>query len=133
MKQRLSLEANSLSASQDIPILWNPKIHYRIHNSKPPVPILSQIEPVYASPFACHFLKIHFNIILPFTLRYLKWSTLIYYYAPWLPELSLLFWRGISHFDVCENILDTPCMLLHLRYQWPDAQNKWVLPIRVET
>jgi hypothetical protein len=36
-------EANSFSASREIPwILWNLKVH----NSMPPVPILSQINPV---------------------------------------------------------------------------------------
>ena len=37
--------------------------HYRVHNSPPPVITLSQNNPVHVS--ASHFLKIHFNIILP--------------------------------------------------------------------
>ena len=68
MEQSPSREASSSSTSQEIPrILLSPKVSLQ-HSQDPfTYPILSQINPVHISP--THFLKIHFNIIIPSTPR----------------------------------------------------------------
>ena len=49
MQQSPAWEANRFSASQQTPrILWNPKGHHLIHEFPPPLPILSQLDPVHA-------------------------------------------------------------------------------------
>ena len=87
MKQSPSGEANSSSASQEIPrILWT----WRFITLKwpPPAPILSHFNPVQAS--VSHFLIIYFNIksILPFTPFTSKWSlSLRFFHLSILPYM----------------------------------------------
>jgi hypothetical protein len=62
------------------------KVHHRIHKSPPPVPILSQLDPLYTPP--ADLPKIHSDPILTST--------------PWSFKLSLSFWP--SH----QNLLHVP-------------------------
>jgi hypothetical protein len=49
MDQSPSWEADRFSTSQEIPrILWNTKVHYRIHKSPTPLSLVSQIDTVHA-------------------------------------------------------------------------------------
>jgi hypothetical protein len=127
-----------LTVPQLVPIrphFRKPKVHYSIHNSPPPVPFLSQINPVHASP--SHFLKINFKIIHPSTPRSSVWclslsshppkpcahlSSLPYvphilpisFFSIWSPEWNVVI--STDHKAPRYVVSATPCNLVLL---WP--------------
>jgi hypothetical protein len=101
-----SWEAANCAATQELPsILWNPKVHYRVHKS-PPLVIS------WAKWISSYLSKIHFNIV----------------HAPtsWSSQWSLSFW--FSHqYPICiplrHNSCYMPCSshppwLDHSNYTW---------------
>ena len=91
VKQSSYWEANWFSASQEIPrILWHPKVRYSIHNCPPPVPILSQLDPVNTP--TSYLLKIHLNIIFPSTPGSPKWSLSLRF-----PHQNLVYASPLPH------------------------------------
>jgi hypothetical protein len=104
MEQITSWVANQSTASHRNPphcVEFN--IHYSIQNSRPHIPIFTQINLVHVFPY--HFLKIQFKITLPSTPRSSKWS-LFTQVSPPSPCMHL---SCLPHFH-----MDRPCLNLGL-------------------
>jgi len=70
--ERSMISWQFLGCLRNFPHLWNPKVHYRIHNNSPLVSILSQISPVHALP--TNLFNVRFNIVFPCTSKSSEWS-----------------------------------------------------------
>jgi hypothetical protein len=108
-------EATRRPAVQEIPnTLCNPKAHYRVHKSRPLVPVLSQANPSRTTPF--YFSKIYLNIILPPASRPSQWSLSI-----WLSHQNPI---GISLLPnaCCMPCPSRPPWLDHSNYTWRRIQ-----------
>jgi len=105
MDQSHSSEANSRSASQEIPRrLRNPMVHYHVQKYPPMVPILSHMHPVKVFP--PYFLKIPSGcptkIMYAFlnltTVMFLNCSLTIILHLPLWFETNCKFWEsGVVH------------------------------------
>jgi hypothetical protein len=71
MELSASWEAANCAATQELSsILWNPKVHYRLHKSPPLVPILSQIDPIPTIPHYVVFFNLpslHLSLVQIFS------------------------------------------------------------------
>ena len=126
MEQIPSWEANSSSASQEIPrISWNPKVHYRIHKCPSPVSGLSQINPLHASNstfFKCILIIYIYQCLwfpsgllpsgLPTKILYIHLPAFLR--ATWPDQLSVLnlITRKIFGWDY-RPLSSSICILLH--------------------
>jgi hypothetical protein len=97
-----SWEPASRSTTQEfLNILWNARVHYRVHKSPPLVPIQRQINPVHTDP--SHLSNIHFIIIFPpsgpfpsgFPTKILY--PFLLFQACYMPCPSNIYWFGYSN------------------------------------
>jgi hypothetical protein len=72
--EKSPLNSNSSSAGQELPRnLRKPKVHYRIHNSRPPAPTLSRS--IQSMAFPTEFRTFRSVLVLPSAAyRFSKWS-----------------------------------------------------------
>ena len=130
-------ENNRASASRQIPcILWSQKFHYRIPKRLPPVPILSQINPVHAQhPTSWRSILIlfsHLHVDLPSSLLASGIATKILY-APLLSPISttcpthLTFLDMITQITLGEGGVQTIRLLIRSSYPLPGYLVCWTV------
>jgi hypothetical protein len=127
-EQSPSWDVSRFPSSQETPwILWNPKVRYRVRVYPPPVPILSQTNPVHAPSY---FFKIHLNITPPSTVGSNKWSVSFMFplphtfYMPCPPHASRFdhpnnIWWGVQIIKLLITYFSLlSCYLVLLRHKY---------------
>jgi hypothetical protein len=92
--------AANYAAPQELPsILWNPKVQYRVHNSRPLVPIPSHINQIHSIPSYL----IHLDTVHPPTSWSSQWSLsfwLPHQYrssSPWLVAIPTTLYQQLTY------------------------------------
>jgi hypothetical protein len=113
-----SWEAASCADTQELPnILWNLKVHYRVHKRPPLVPILSHINAVHTT--SSFLSKIHFNIIRP----PMSWIFLVVSILLAIPSISYSFpFHSFSPHSCYMPSPSNPLWLCHSNYTWRRVQ-----------
>jgi hypothetical protein len=107
------------------PILWNEKVHYRIHNSPPLILVLSQINPVDASQF--YFFATYFRITLPSVPRSSTWSA--HYAVSSIPLLPPSSPPSKPKYSPQHPILEDPHSMFLSQYERPrEKKSPFTLP-----
>jgi hypothetical protein len=104
---------------KNCPILWKPKVRYRVHKSPPLVPTLSQMIPVHIAPSCLP--RIHFNLIV----SHISWSS-----KSSLLAFSSKSYMNSSSFHTC--YMPCPChpWLDYSNYTWRRVQVTTLLIIQ---